>query len=307
MAAAEAVLQQARDYAQQRGSIIGRVSVLNDLAEVRLIEGRLTAADKLFEEIVTGLTVEPEAVPVACSAFLGLGRVALARWQLDTAVSHLQRGIHISQLGGYTGFTRQGYLSLAQVQLAQGDESAALATLQQAIAIAQQEGIAWVMNQTALIQAQLLLAQGQSVADWTREVQKGERPFAPRYQQHTEQVTVAHALTVQGEVAESLALLMRLRETAVSCQWFASLIDIDLLQALGYQQQNDTPAAQSHLHNALVRAKVENNYYPFTNKGAAVATLLATAKSSPFTQKLQQILPPVPPATPFSYPPRTAY
>ena len=294
VAAAEAVLQQAREYAQQRGSIIGRVSVLNDLAEVRLIEGRLTAADKLFEEIVTGLTVEPEAVPVACSAFLGLGRVALARWQLDTAVSHLQRGIHISQLGGYTGFTRQGYLSLAQVQLAQGDESAAWATLQQAIVIAQQEGIAWVMNQTALIQAQLLLAQGQSVADWVREVQTGERPFAPRYQQHTEQVTLAHALLEQGEVAESLALLMRLRETAVSRQWFASLIDIDLLLALGCQRQNDTPAAQSHLHNALVRAKVENNYYPFTNKGAAVATLLATAKSSPFIQKLQQILPPVP-------------
>ena len=249
-----------------------------NLAEARLLQGRLRQAMQTCQEAAQVSTVGGERI--LSGGFLGLELAKiLYEWNdLAAAEQHLLEGIDLLTQAGISESFGSMHAVLAQVKLAQGDEAAARSAARQALESAQHDGIPRLRILASAYQARIWLAQGQSdlASTWAREYrQVGQTEYLREF----EDLTLARVLLAEGQPQEALALLDPMLPAARDAARFGAVIENQALRALAFHALDQPDAALEALEQALALAEPEGYVRLFVAMGSPMAALLKAAGS----------------------------
>jgi LuxR family maltose regulon positive regulatory protein len=298
------VLQEAVRVSQQAGNVMNAVLAQCHLAELAMMKGQFRRAKALYEQALSlGVDKEGRPIPVAGVAHTGLGQLFLEWNDLESARSHLERGIALTRGWGEAG-TITGYGTLARVSQATGDCEGAHELLDKAEQIAIRFDAMDVDDiGVALRKADLSLAEGglQEALNWSeqRGLKRDPRTvamdltdagpsFTRRYVRLAEYIVFAKLLTALGRsqpkgaresFQEAEALLAALLDWAESEGRAAMQVQIQVLRAMTLREMGKTDLALRHLESALTLAEPEGYVRCFVQEGQPMAELLGLAVS----------------------------
>jgi LuxR family maltose regulon positive regulatory protein len=268
---------------QTAGNISDAIGGAIALADIRVTQGRLTEAQRIYERGLQ-LAADHGAPQLRGTAdmYVGLSELAYERGDLATALEHLRRS---EAQGEHTGFPQHPYrrrVALARIRAAQGDWGGALDLLHEAERRYVGDFFPNVRPITAW-QARVWIAQGrlEDALGWARE-QGLSAHDELSYLCEFAHITLARALLARarrdpgdGALQEAIDLLERLGAAAEAGERTGSLIEILVLLALARQLQGDFSAARAALVRALKLAEPEGYVRIFVDAGPAMAALLA--------------------------------
>lgn len=132
--------------------------------------------------------------------------------------------------------------------------------------------------------ARLLLAQGdvQEAAHWVEErgLTEGDEPY---YARELEYLLLVRTLLSRNLPDRALTLLEKLGAAAKAQKRIGSLIEIQVLQALGFQAAGKEDQAMKVLAQVLMQAEPEGYMRTFVDEGHRMAALLHRAASRGIT------------------------
>jgi LuxR family maltose regulon positive regulatory protein len=254
------------------GAILGRIL---------LARGRLDAAFRTYQEGLeftaqTGLTL----VLSAAVAHVGIAEVFYERNQLEQALRHAREGISLGRQLTSTQALTTGLTTLAWIRQAMGDPAGAREAMDEAYQLMPNLEIVALHNPVPAERARLLLAQGdvKEVAHWVEErgLQEGDEPG---YARELEYLVLARYLLSRNMPDRGLALLERLGAAAKAQGRMGSVIEMRVLQALGFQAAGKADQAMKVLAQTLMQAEPEGYIRTFVDEGRPMAALLHRALS----------------------------
>src|SRR6266540_1670780 len=249
-----------------------RISVRWNLAQADWMRGRLADAERAFAAIVADgrQAGEPHLTLTASSV---LGRIQHALW-------HAREGIALGRQLTTTQTLASGLVRLAWIRQAMGSRAEAREAMEEAYQVMPSREIVALHNLVPAERARLLLAQGEmkQAAHWVEERGLAEED-APRYARELEELVLARYLLRQHMADRALALLERLGAAAKAQARIGSLIEIHLLQALGFQAVGKADQAMNVVAQALLQAESEGYIRTFVDEGRSLAALLHRALS----------------------------
>jgi LuxR family maltose regulon positive regulatory protein len=222
---------------------------------------------------------------------VGISRIHCERNDLDAAMQHL---LTSQSLGEHTGLPQNPYrwrVAMARLREVDGDLDGALDLLQDAERLYVGDFFPNVRPVSAL-KARVWVAQGKlgEAVDWARE-QGLAVDDDLSYLREFEHITFARVLLARQAISDALRLLAQLLRAADDGARTGSVIEILVLQAIGYHMQDNIAAALVPLERALMLAEPEGYVRIFVDEGPALAALLqAAAKRRIAPQHARQIL-----------------
>jgi len=263
------------------------------LADIRIAQGRLREAMRTYEQALQ-LAAE-QGTPVlrgTADMHVGLSQLHRERNDLHAAMQHL---LTSQELGEHTGLPQNPYrwrVAMARLLEARGDLDGALDLLQEAERLYVSDFFPNVRPVSAMT-ARVWVAQGRldEGLEWTRE--RGlsiddDLSFLREF----EHITLARVFLARHAIPDAMRLLESLLRAADDGARTGSVIEILVLQALGYQLQDDIAAALVPLERALTLAEPEGYVRMFVDEGPAMSALLqAAAKRPTVPEYARQLLP----------------
>jgi LuxR family maltose regulon positive regulatory protein len=287
------------------GSVLGRI---------QRARGRLGSALRTYQE---GLEIaaqsSPSVVLSTAVAHVGIAEVFYERNQLEQALRHANEGISLGRQLTSTQSLAIGLATLAWIRQASGDPAGAREAMEEAYQVIPNPEIVALHNPVPAERARLLLAQGdeQEAAYWVEErgLTDGDQPY---YARELEYLLLARILIGRNLPDRALTLLGRLEAAAKAQRRKGSLIEIQVLQALGFQAAGKENPSTKVLAQALMLAEPEGYMRTFVDEGPRMAALLHRAAlrgiTSTYAAELVAAFPavdqqfqPSPPATTFSF------
>jgi LuxR family maltose regulon positive regulatory protein len=290
----ERVLEEAIVSFRASGALIPLLNVINFLAQLRTLQGRLRAAAATYEEAAEVVSGRERVRDLVNSAayYVGLGDIHREWNSLDSAESHLRRGTDLVA-GAFmvdADVVTHGYLSLARLQQARSRHDDALATLDEFANLARQRDFfPLLIARGEAAQARLALMQNDLPAALSWAEASGlvvdNEPSYPREEQY---LTLVRVLIAQGRLDpmgsyldDALGLLDRQFKIAESGGRMGSVIETLALRALALQARHESSEALAALERSLVLAEVEGYVRLFVDEGAPMkALLLALLKAA---------------------------
>ena len=195
----------------------------------------------------------------------------------------MQHLVTSEELGEHTGLPQNPYrwrVAMARIREAYGDLDGALNLLQDAEQLYVGDFFPNVRPVSAL-KARMWVAQGRldEALEWTQE--RGLSVTDLSYLREFEHITLARVLLARHAIPDAMRLLKSLLRAADDGARIGSVIEILVLQAIGYQMQGDTTAALVPLERALTLAEPEYYVRIFVDEGPAMAALLQVAAKRP--------------------------
>ncbi|MDQ5851175.1 MAG: helix-turn-helix transcriptional regulator, partial [Chloroflexota bacterium] len=262
---------------QWAGNIADAINGAIILAEIRIAQGRLHEAMRIYERGLGLATAQnpapPNRQPAAggpsllrgpADVHVGMSVLHCERDDLQAAMRHLQRG---EELGEHSGFPQNRYrrcIALARLREAQGNLDGALALLDEAERLYMRD-FSPNVRPIAALKARVWIAQGRvgQARDWARAQGLSAHDDLD-YLREFEHITLARLLLAQYQrdredrtLDEALGLLDRLLQAAEQGERTGSVIEILVVQALAHQMQGDIPTALALLQRALTLAEPE--------------------------------------------------
>ena len=270
---------------QQAGHTIDALGCIRPLAEIRIAQGRLRDAMRLYER---GLALATQhGTPVlrgAADMHVGMSGLLIEWNDLDAAREHLGTSNALGDHAGLALNPHRWHVAMARIREIDGDFDGAHEMLDQAERVYVGEFYPDV-RPVAAQRARLWTAQGR-LADamvWASD----RRPSVDddlSYLHEFEHLVLARVLMARGQrdnddepIRSALTLLERLEASADAAGRVSSLIEVLVLQAVAHQRLGDAVAAQEPLDRALTLADPDGYVRVFVDEGAPMASLLATA------------------------------
>ena len=284
----ERPLEEAIATFQASGDLIPLLRSYNFLARLRTLQGRLRTASATYGEatgVVSGRDRLWHAVNSA-AYYVGLGDIHREWNQLDSAESHLRRGIDLvsEALTVDADTVAHGFLSLARLQQARGRHADARATLEEFANLARQRDyFPLLLARGEAAQARLALMQDDlpSAVGWAEASGLGADD-EPDYPREDEYLTLARVLIAQGRLDpvaryldHVLGLLDRLCKAAEGGGRMGSLVEIVALRALALKARDESSEALAALERALTLAESEGYVRLFLDERVPMETLLS--------------------------------
>jgi LuxR family transcriptional regulator, maltose regulon positive regulatory protein len=254
---ASTTLTEAREVCQNTGNFYMFYVTTVYLAQIRLGQGRLREAIRLYQEALRVLTELGREGTEGNGVYVGLGALLYKRNGLAEAQRLVQQGIDLGQQENNTLVLIAGKSTLAHLMQAQGEEQEAGELMQQAIMLAQQHHIiwTWVPGPIDAAHVRLWLIQGNVTAaeEWAHD----RRQKAPRHEKmqphppyfrEIEEILLARLSLAQHRRTEALELLERLQTEAHSGGRMQHVLEILILKALTYQDQGTWMERSQHWH-----------------------------------------------------------
>jgi LuxR family maltose regulon positive regulatory protein len=252
------------------GSVLGRI---------QRAQGRLEAALRTYQEgLEFAARSGPGVVLSAAVAHVGMAEVLYERNQLEQALNHAREGISLGRQLTSTQTLASGLATLAWIRQARGDPAGAREAMDEAYQVIPNREIVALHNPVPAERARLLLAQGdvQEVVRWVEE--RGlEDEDESGYARELEYLVLARYLLSRNMTDRALALLERLGAAAKAQARVESLIQVQVLQALGFQAAGQADQAMKVLAQALMQAEPEGYMRTFVDEGRPMAALLHRA------------------------------
>jgi LuxR family transcriptional regulator, maltose regulon positive regulatory protein len=264
---------------EKAGHLSDAVGCAIPLAAIRIAQGRLRDALRTYERGLELATTNAAAVlQGAADMHVGLSELHLERNDLDAARQELLTSTALGEQAGLPQNAYRSRIATALVRQAEGNLDDALELLDAAERLYVSDYFPDVRPISAL-KARLWCAQGRisEARDWARERGLSTKDDLT-YVREFEHVTLARVL-LSGSIEEAIELLQRLRVAAEAGGRWRSVIEVDVLLALGHHAFGDQGAALLALERALRLAEPEGYVRIFIDEGPAMAALLeATAR-----------------------------
>jgi LuxR family maltose regulon positive regulatory protein len=251
------------------------------LAEIRLAQGRLGDAQATYERALALSGDQPGTVRGTADMLVGLSQVALARGDLDAAVSHVEKARALGEASGLPQHPYRWRVALAGIREAQGDLQGACDLLAEAEQVYLGDFNPNVRPVSAQ-SARLLVSLGRvaEAADWVRRSGLSADDDLS-YLRECEHIALARVLMAQSVAGGSAAglrqaqdLLERLLVAAETGERNGSLVEILTLQAVALHHGADEYAGVQALQRALTLAQPVGHVWVFAREGEAVRSLL---------------------------------
>ncbi len=256
----------------------GSVSVLG---RIQRAQGRLEAAFRTYQEgLEFAARTGPSVVLSAAVAHVGMAEVLYERNQLDQALHHAEEGIFLGQQLTSTQALASGLATMAWIRQALKNPVGAQEAMDEAYQVMLPAEVVSLFNPVPAEWARLLLAQGdvREAARWVEERgldEEGE----PSYAREREYLVLARTLLGRNQHDRALTLLERLESAAKAQTRMGSVIQIQVLQALGFQAAGKADQAMKAMAQTLMQAEPEGYIRTFIDEGPAMAALLHRALS----------------------------
>ena len=275
--AAEQAFQDALRLCRAAGDNFSVMQVYVHLSTMRVIAGRLSAAEAAARALCQMANVPGwEHIPAAALGQAMLGRVLYEHNDLAGAREALAPSV--GQLVGFS-FKRPQIFALvllARVTLALGDGGETRELLDRAWRIIQKNQLKQIMIPAAALQARMLLQMGdlETAAQWAAAVEvPAADPLNPALEYDF--ITVARVWLAQGRTAEARQLLARLLPPAEVAGRIGRAIEILALQAVAAWAEQDTAPAMAALEHALALGEPEGFVRSFVDEGEPMQMLLS--------------------------------
>src|SRR6266511_787590 len=254
------------------GSVLGRI---------QRAQGRLEAAFRTCQEgLEFAARTGPTVVLSAAVAHVGLAEVLYERNQLDQALHHAGEGISLGQQLTSTQALATGLATMAWIRQAMRNLVGARQAMDEAHQVMLAAEVVSLFNPVPAEWARLLLAPGgvKAVARWVEErgLEVGDEPS---YARELDYIVLARYLLAQNTPEKALDLLERLGTAAKAQARIGSVIQIQALQALGFQAAGKADQAMKVLAQTLLHAEPEGYIRTFVDEGKPMAALLHSALS----------------------------
>jgi LuxR family maltose regulon positive regulatory protein len=218
--------------------------------------------------------------------YVGLGDIHREWNALDSAESHLRRGIDMftGTLSVDAEVVTHGYLSLARLQQARSRHAEAQATLEEFADLARQRdffSLLTACGEAALARLALVQDDLPAALSWAEASELGACD-EPSYRREEQYLTRVRVLIAQGQLDpmnsyldDALGLLDRLFTAAQGGGRTGSVIEILALRALALQARQEWSESLPTLESALTLAEPEGYVRVFVDEGAPMAALLS--------------------------------
>jgi LuxR family maltose regulon positive regulatory protein len=263
---------------QKVGSLNLSISGTYGLADIRMTQGRLREATKIYARTLQlALAQGQPLLRGTAELYLGLSEIALEQGDLNAAVQNLQR---CEELGDQAALPHWRYRLCriqARFKATQGDLSGALDLLDEADRHHHRTPVPDV-RPIAAWRTRSWLVQGR-VTEALRWVQETGLTVDDElsYLREFEHITLARVLFAADRLAEALTLLDRLLLAAQRGGRIGSVIEIGVIQALVHQTQGHLPPALVALERSLSLAEPEGYVRVFVDEGSQMQQLLSQA------------------------------
>jgi len=287
---------------QMSGNISFAISGTYGLADIRIAQGRLQEAMKIYERSLKLALAQGEpAIPGTTDLYFGLSKLYRERGNMDSAKQNLSKSEDLGEQAALADWPYRLRIAQARIRQSEGDMSGALDLLDEAEQLYVISPVPQIRPVSAL-RAQVWIAQGRllEALDWARECGlsvDGDLSYLREF----EFITLARILIAQyrseraeDTIHEAMQLIERLLIAAENGKRMGSVIEILLLQALAFEAQSDIPLALESLERALTLAEPEGFIRIFVDEGLPMARLLseATAQGTmpDYSSKLLSVL-----------------
>jgi LuxR family maltose regulon positive regulatory protein len=208
---------------------------------------------------------------------VGISGLHRERNDLQAAMQHL---VTSQELGEHTGLPQNPYrwrVAMARITEDRGDLDGTLDLLNEAERLYVGDFFPNVRPVSAL-KARVWVAQGRldEALEWTRELGLSVTDDLS-YLHEFDHITLARVLLARHAIPDAMRLLKSLLRAADDGVRTGSVIEILVLQAIGYQIQDNIAAALLPLERALTLAEPDGYLRIFVDEGPAMAALLQVA------------------------------
>jgi LuxR family transcriptional regulator, maltose regulon positive regulatory protein len=272
MQAAERSFEEAIKINKAVGDAFTELVTQAHLSQMRVIQGRLHAAEAPCEDLLR-LAAQPgwKHVPAVGVSQVMRGRILYERNHLPGALEALTTGI--TAVEGYS-LARPaiiGCILLARVRLALGDLDAARQLLERAWGTIQKNELKQITIPAAAYRARLLLSLGdlEMAVEWAREIEPttGD-PLNPALEY--DHISLARVWLSQGRMNEARQLLARLLLLAEESGRMGRVIEMLALQVTVSVAQKEETEALAALEHALALAEPEGYIRTFVDEGESM-------------------------------------
>jgi len=303
--AAGEAFQSAREIALREGLYFGVVESSFHLARLAHSQGMLRHAVQLCRQAqadIAAVLDSPEQTIAALGSLdIALGCVLLEQDQLDQAEAHLQHGLDLMGAGANPYYLMTAYLALFRLHEILGRSREALNTLERLEAT--WPDITFCTRALRVRHSLRTSPEDPSVqaeaAAWCRDfvssLDPGEQtpgmgPFGAAEAYYQASLAWAQIQIALDAPQPALAHLRRQLERALANGLQDRLIQLSLLQALGFRAAGEHTHALSALETALSAAQPEGYIRTF-DQGPALAQLLAqAAQQGQYRDYIQRLL-----------------
>ncbi len=260
------------------------------LAEIRLAQGELREAARLYRQFLTLVPADHEALRMAAPHLhLGLAVIAHEQGDAQAATLHLRTSKAQGEQAALIDWPFRWHLAQARIEASSGNWEAALDLLDAAERRYRPNPVP-DLRPVAALKARVYLRQGNLLAATAWVAACGVTATdALSYRREFEHLTLARVLLakltrsviarsrrehVASDQHDVLDLLTRLHAAAEAGGRIGSQIEALLLQSLAHEALDDSEQARIPLQRALVLAEPEGYVRLFADEGTPLARLL---------------------------------
>jgi len=284
-------LEQSRIESQHSGNQAAAILILCEIAEQRMKQLKLSDAEELYRRALDlGRSESGKLLPIAGQALIGLGDIALERYDLELCDEHLREGIGLSERWSLIG-TIKGYYTMVLLQDAQGEDL----LLQQSLATLKELARRFDITEfddliVELLEQIIHLHHGEleSVRSWIAALQEAradtrsdltheQQSLMSRLYRYQLPVLVRMSIA-DGDFQQALDKLAELIRLSYEPDRPFLRIEAGILQALALHSLKQEEPALEALHGALQLAQPAGVIRPFLVEGPIIPDLLDTGR-----------------------------
>jgi LuxR family maltose regulon positive regulatory protein len=280
--AAYRTFAEGKDLLASAGFTQFRNSGVHILADIRVAQGRLRDAERLYTEALRLVAELGDPIWGTGDLHVGLAELLYERNDLAAATQRLQQSRELGEHATMPDTRHRWYVAMARIRQAEGDLDGALEMLDEAVR-QYVIGPDPVVRPMTALKAQIRVAQGR-IADALGWV--GKRNLSVNdeltYLREFEHLTLARVLIARYTRAQddsaidaAVGLLERLLKAAEAGERPGSVIEVLVVLSLARQARGDAAGAGASLERALGLAEPEGYVRTFIDEGAPMARLLA--------------------------------
>jgi LuxR family maltose regulon positive regulatory protein len=286
------LLNQAAESTRLTGNRAATVLMLCELAELRMKQLELDAAEGLYQRALQiGTPEDASPLPISGRALIGLGGIALERFDLDSAERLLLEGIELAS-GWSLISALDGYLSLATLYDLRNADSPLQATLKTLHDLSRRfDASEFDDIIVMMLEARVNLRRGnlQAVRKWAEERglarAPGQRPSQYGLQQMETKIykyelpIIARWRIADGQYEEALDALTELVSLAEGSHRPFLLVEAEILRARIHDLLGNREAAVAALGRALAISAPERLRRLFLAENDDISRLLEAGRS----------------------------
>lgn len=272
---AEATYHEAIALSEQSNNQFVNILAKTGLGIIHLSKNHLRLAEQTFRDVLD-LVGEPPT-PIACAAYLRLGRIYYEWNDLEKAEQYTMKGIELARQIDTIDSATAGEIFLAKLKLIQGQITEAHDTAEQIAQVIRQRGFEQQVLPLMALKVRLCLQQGDLV-----EAQR-------LAEAHNLPLSKAQIYLAQNKAQDVLDTLHDFQHTEEQ-DWVDAQLNAMVLQALAYQSLEDTEQALQTMQEVLRRTRADKFIRLFVDEGTSMKQLIHMLNQRGFMPDYTQTL-----------------